>query len=219
MPTSQRALTTAARVAQRHAHQIGEEILERRLALGHSQDHVATASHMSRVRVRRIETGAATNLRLEELSRVCAALGLSPSIRLYPAGPPIRDAAHASRLGAFLRLAAQPLTHRVEVPLPPMHERPEQRAWDAVLFGRGARTAVELEMRLRGVQALLRRVDLKRRDDPTERFLLLVADTRHNRRVRAEFAALFADVPRLRPSTVRKALLSGEHPPTGLHLV
>ena len=74
-------------------------------------------------------------------------------------------------------------------------------------------------MRLGDVQALLRRVDLKRRDDPTERFLLLVADTRHNRRVVAEFAALFADLPRLRPSNVRSALLAGEHPATGLLFV
>jgi hypothetical protein len=83
----------------------------------------------------------------------------------------------------------------------------------------GMRTAIELEMRLRDVQALRRRIDLKRRDDPTERFVLLVADTRSNRLVLTEFALLFEDLPRLHPSSIRASLERGEHPPTGLLLV
>ena len=88
-----------------------------------------------------------------------------------------------------------------------------------MLYGSNERTAIELEMRLGDVQALRRRHDLKRRDDPTEHFLLVVAATRHNRRVLAEFASLFDDLPRLRPSAVRQALESGRHPPTGLVLL
>jgi len=94
-----------------------------------------------------------------------------------------------------------------------------ERAWEAVLFGHGERTACELEMRRRDVQAVRRRHDLKRRDDPTEHFLLLIADTRHNRSAVAEFEALFADLPRLRPSEVHRALEAGQHPPTGLLFV
>ena len=103
--------------------------------------------------------------------------------------------------------------------LPTATDRWERRAWDAILFGHGKRTAIELEMRVRDVQAMRRRVDLKRRDDPTQSFLLLIADTRSNRQVLAEFADLFADLPRLRPSVVYGALASGQHPPTGLLLV
>lgn len=209
----------AARLADRQARQIGDEVLERRLTLGHSQEHVAAASHMSRVRLRRIETGLATNLRLEELGRVSMVLGLSPSVRLYPSGAPVRDAGHASRLKEFLASVSRPLTYRLEVALPRTSDHPELRAWDSMLFGGGRRTAIELEMRLRDIQALRRRIDLKRRDDPTEEFLLLVADTRNNRRVLAEFEDLFGDLPRLRPSRVRAALATGEHPPTGLVLV
>jgi transcriptional regulator with XRE-family HTH domain len=219
MPAAERVLARAARLAERHARQLGDEILERRLTLGQSQDEVGRTSHMSRVRLRRIETGMATNLRLEELHRVCAVLGLSPSLRLFPSGAPVRDAAHATRLQRFLLLAQSPLSYRVEVPLPRTTEFAELRAWDAMIFGAGKRTAIELEMRLRDIQALRRRIDLKRRDDPTEAFLLLVADTRHNRRVLAEFSDLFRDLPRLRPSTVRTALRAGLHPPSGLLLV
>jgi hypothetical protein len=74
-------------------------------------------------------------------------------------------------------------------------------------------------MRLRDVQAARRRIELKRRDDPTDAFLLLVADTRLNRRVMAEFPELFEELPRLRPSGVRSALEAGALPTTGLLLV
>jgi hypothetical protein len=74
-------------------------------------------------------------------------------------------------------------------------------------------------MRLHDAQALERRVSLKRRDDPTDEFVLLVADTRNNRRVLAEFGGVFADLPRLRPGVVRDALAAGRHPPSGLLLV
>ena len=103
--------------------------------------------------------------------------------------------------------------------MPQAAERWERRAWDACIYGLGERTAIELEMRLRDVQAVRRRYELKRRDDPPEHFLLLIADTRHNRRVLAEFGDLFQDLPRLRPSVVRACLAAGRHPPTGLLLV
>jgi hypothetical protein len=88
-----------------------------------------------------------------------------------------------------------------------------------MLFGYGRRTAIELEMRLRDVQAMRRRIDLKRRDDPTDGFLLLILGSRANRRVLAEFDALFEDLPRLRHLDVRERLLAGEHPPTGVLLI
>lgn len=81
------------------------------------------------------------------------------------------------------------------------------------------RTAVELEMRLRDGQAAERRINLKRRDDPTDRFLLLVADTRTNRRVLAEHPDLFLELERVRLPVVIRALEAGEHPPTGLVMI
>ena len=206
------------RRADRHLHEIGEAIREQRLALGLSQDHVATAVGIKRRKYGRIEAGQ-TPVTVDEVDRIAAVLGLEVSIRLYPAGPAVRDVGQARKLVQFLARARPPLGSRVEVGLPAREGAYEQRAWDAVLFGRGERTACELEMRLRDVQAMRRRHDLKRRDDPTEHFLLLIADTRHNRRVIREFADLFEDLPRLRPSDVYRALKAGRHPPTGLLFV
>jgi len=106
-----------------------------------------------------------------ELDRIAVVLGLSPSIRMYPAGPGVRDAGQLRRLRAFLGHVREPLTYRLEVPLPRTTDHVELRAWDAMLLGGGARTAIEMEMRVRDAQALTRRIDLKRRDDPTEGFL------------------------------------------------
>jgi hypothetical protein len=122
-------------------------------------------------------------------------------------------------LTQLLRNVQPPLSYRIEVPLPRVADRWDMRAWDVVLFGAGRRTAMELEMRLRDVQATWRRMELKRRDDPTDGFLLLVADTRGNRRVIAEFGALFVELPRLRPGAVQAKLQAGQHPPSGLLLI
>jgi transcriptional regulator with XRE-family HTH domain len=219
VPAASRAFDRGTQLARRHVREIADEFRERRLALGESQGHVADACQMSRVHYGQIENGQVPKLTILEVDRIASVLGLAPSIRLYPAGPAVRDAGQLLRLQAFLDHVRPPLSYRIEVPLPSRDDRTDQRAWDAVLYGGGGRTAIELEMRLRDIQALVRRVDLKRRDDPMDSFLLLVADTRANRRILAEFAGMFVDLPRLRPSAVRAALQSGSHPGTGIVLV
>jgi len=77
------------------------------------------------------------------------------------------------------------------------------------------RTVVEFESRIYDVQAQKRRYELKLRDDPVEHFLLVVADTRGNRRSLADLADLWPELPRLRTATVLSLLKSGRHPPTG----
>jgi transcriptional regulator with XRE-family HTH domain len=219
MGATTRALDRAARLADRQAHALGDEFRERRVSLGSSQAHVAAASRVSRTRYGLIERGRSTGLTLTELYAIAAVLGLTPSVRVFPDGAPIRDAAHATRLVRFLSLVRPSVTYRLEVPLPIVEGRAERRAWDAVLYRGTARCGVELEMRLRDIQAVLRRIDLKRRDDPMNVFVLLVADTRLNRRVVAEFSDLLVDLPRLRAGDLRDALAAGQLPATGLLLI
>ena len=219
MGASTRVLDRAAWLTTKALRDIGEEFRERRLALAVSQAHVASACRMARDHYGRIEQGRAPNLGVGEIHRISAVLGLTPSLRLYPDGVPVRDVGHASRLAGFLGWCGPPLRHRVEMPLPSVEGRLERRAWDAVLLDGPRRCAIELEMRLRDAQAVRRRIDLKLRDDPVDVFLLLVADTRLNRRVLAEFGLLFADLPRLRQTLVRASLQAGRLPPTGLLLV
>jgi hypothetical protein len=92
---------------------------------------------------------------------------------------------------------------------------PEQRAWDALLSDADGETGVELEQRLYDVQSQTRRILRKWRDSGVERLLLVLADTRVNRHVLAEFPDYFREVPRLKTSLVLRALETGRRPPTG----
>lgn len=219
MPSASRALDEAARRTRRQLADAAEEFRERRLMLDLSQDLVALASGMSRKHYGLIERGAAANVTLAAMNAIASVLGLTSSVRLFPGGTPIRDRAQTTKLIEVLSWVVSPLRYRIEVPLPMSDGRWEQRAWDAMIFGGGARTAIELEMRLRDVQAAARRINLKRRDDPTDRFLLLIADTRTNRTVLDQVADVFGDLPRLRRHVVRSALEAGSHPPSGVLLV
>jgi len=210
-----RTFEHGSRLGERFLRDIGAEFREARIALGLSQAHVASACRIPRVRYCQIEAGSVRTLSIIEVARIAAVLGLDPMIRLYPGGVPIRDQAHAERLRRLLGAIRPPLTFGTEVPLPPIPGRREMRAWDAMLFGHGERTAVELEMRLRDSQAAERRISLKRRDDPTEHFLLAIADTRNNRRVLTTLGDRIADLSRVKTAKAFAAVAAGAHPPSG----
>ena len=187
--------------------------------MGLSQLQVSAAAGLSRPTYARIEAGTRRFTTIDEIAVTAAVVGLDVVVRLYPAGDPLRDTGQMRRLRRFLEVVSAPLTWRTEVPLPATTDHPELRAWDAIVALGRARVAVEVEMRIGDGQAIERRFALKRRDDPTEGFLLVVADTRHNRRVLAEHPALFGDLKRLRPSAVLGAMAKGQLPPSGLVLL
>jgi len=218
MRPSERAFDRGSRHGQRLLQTVADELQGQRLASGLSQDRVATAVHLSRSTVSRIETGKRHATSVVEISQVAAVLGLDLVVRLYPGGEPLRDTAQLGHIQTLLVDLGHPLRNRTEVPLPPTPGRLELRAWDAVIEGGAMRTTIEVEMRIRDSQALERRISLKLRDDPTDRFLLVVADTRTNRRVFADHRDLFPDLPRLVRAAGLAAVRDGQHPPTGVVL-
>lgn len=181
------------------------------------QREVAKSARIDRADYSRIEAGK-LRATVPVTYRVGAVLGLDVSMRAFPGGRAIRDAGQATLEQKLIGCVATPLTHRIEVGLPQTGDYPDPRSWDMVLFGHGKRTAIEFERRLYDLQAQVRRFALKRRDDPVDHFLLVVADTPSNRRVLTDYADLLADLPRLRTADVLAVLRSGQHPPTG-HIV
>jgi len=220
MATVERRVDEGTRRAERLARSLSEEFRHKRVAVGLTQGEVARSALISRATYQRFERGTKTDLSLIDLSRLAAVLGLDLSVRAYPGASPIRDIASLARLQRIMSMVSNPLSYRTEVPLPQLSGRLlEQRAWDGVIYGFGRRTALEMEMRITDVQALERRIALKRRDDPVESFVLLVANSRHNQRVLADQRQLFPELTRLSFGELARLLRAGQHPPNALVLV
>ena len=144
---------------------------------------IAAATGISAPVGSRIERGVLESVTFEQVMRMGAAVGLHLTARLYPAGEPIRDAAHRALIER-LRLRLHPsLLVMTEVPLPIPGDR---RAWDAIIRGLGWQIPVEAETRPRDAQAVDRRIALKLRDAGFDDVILLLLNSAHKPKARRE---------------------------------
>ena len=92
----------------------------------------------------------------------------------------------------------------------------DQRAWDATISGPRWTVGVEAETHVSDLQALERRLALKRRDGGIHVVVLLLNDTAHHQRLLASVHPLAAF-----PTSARVALraLSRGFPPSGSAIV
>ena len=211
MPPRERLVDRGARRARLARQEMGRELWEARVAAGLTQKQLAQAVGVSRSEVGRIEAALRPAVSVDRLSQLLAVVGMELSVRAYPAGPPLRDAAHVALLGRFRARCSPDWRWASEVPV----DLPgDPRAWDGHLVGADTRIGVEAETRLRDVQALQRRIEGKRRDSRVGRVLLVVADTRTNRAaLRAAADLLAASYPV--PATDALAALAGGRDPGG----
>jgi transcriptional regulator with XRE-family HTH domain len=197
------------RLARRFLQLVGEEFRAARLRAGLTQRQVGAAVGISHTEVSRIELGKAVRVPYETLVMLATVLGLDLPLRAYPSGEPIRDAAQVALLGRLRSRLHPDLRWRTEVPLRIPGDR---RAWDAAIGADAWELPVDAESRLHDVQACIRRTALKQRDDNRPVVILLVADTRHNRRIlRLVSADLESDYP-VRSADALKALGTCERP-------
>jgi transcriptional regulator with XRE-family HTH domain len=215
MATSQRRADRGLEQAQHVARLAGAEIRLVRRGAGLSIRATAASVGMSETMFGRIERGRLPNVTVRQLTIACAAVGLKFAGRPYLDGDPVRDSGHARLLERLHAEAPDRAPWRTEVPL---SSRGDARAWDAQLSLGGAVIAIEAEMRLADVQALDRRIVLKRRDSGVDLVILLVADTVGNRRaVAAHRESLRASFP-LDTRAVLAAIRGGR-PPTSSGIV
>ena len=195
----------AERVMRRARDRVADAIAEirrARIGAGMSQAALGQRVDVSRARISRVEVGVERQVPAELLVRMASVVGLDLVVRAYPGTDPSLDATQRRILHRFAPRLGPAWASREELPLPIPGD---QRAWDSVCTHRstGLVLHVKAETRLGDVQAMLRRLALKRRDGGVARLVLLVADTRHNRDViraaAAEFAAAF-------PASSRRAL-------------
>jgi hypothetical protein len=139
---------------------------------------IGRAIDLSGSAVSRLLGGQTQDVGVIRLSTIAAVAGLDLSVRTYPGGTPIRDAARGALLRAFRSRLHSSLTWGIEVPLP---RSGDQRAWDGFIRGRGWRYGVEAETHPTDVQALGRRLELKRLDGEVDGIILVLPATRHTR--------------------------------------
>jgi transcriptional regulator with XRE-family HTH domain len=189
---------------------VGLELREARLAAGLSQTVVGSLLGSAHNKVSRVEAGSLLTASILDIAKHAAVLGLELSVKLYPDGPPIRDAAHVALLERLKAKLGSDLRLKTEVPLPIDGDR---RAWDAVIYGAGEPIGVEAETRVRDTQALMRRIALKRRDAGIECVLLVVSASRGNRQLVREMDAVLAASFPVSSRVVLAALGAGRRPP------
>jgi transcriptional regulator with XRE-family HTH domain len=174
-------------------HRVLVEFGVARRGSGLSLDAVGAACRVAGSTTARTASGATANPDLRLLAAMSASVGLELRLRTYPAGDALRDAGQQRLLERLRVRLDQRLRWRTEVALP---IDGDLRAWDAVIAGEEWRIAVEAETVLDDLQALERRVALKQRDGRLDHVILLVAETRRNRRALAAAPGAFGELSR-----------------------
>ena len=150
-----------------------------RLALGLSMADVGKAVGMSRSQVGRLVRREIPDVSVKQICRLHAAVGLTDTMRAFPAGDPLRDAGQVRLLDQTHRRVSATIGWHVERGV---NRVGDLRAWDVVLDGHGCVDAIEAITRFGDAQAIQRRALHKLRDDTTVQHLFLViAETRQNR--------------------------------------
>jgi hypothetical protein len=209
MATLQRRLDRGRDQAERISRQAGAEIRLSRRGAGVSIRSAAGSVGMSESMFGRIERARLPRITVAQLAIASAAVGLRFAGRVYPDGDPVRDEAHTRLLQRFRDELPGRTPWRFEVPLPIAGDR---RAWDAQCVLDRVTVAIEAEMKLYDLQALDRRIGLKRRDGGLATVVLLVAETHANRRHLAEHREVLRPSFPLDSRAVLAAVRNGRAP-------
>jgi transcriptional regulator with XRE-family HTH domain len=151
-----------------------------RVAGGLSIREVARAVGVSPHRIERALLGESGALTIDLAARIAPVVGLQLAASLYPNGDSVRDQAQLRLLGRFRPRLHRSLSWRTEVPMPIAGDL---RGADGVIDGDFGSILVEAEARVTDLQAVERKARLKQRDLGADRLILLIADTRNNRKV------------------------------------
>ena len=158
-----------------------------RRGAGLSLREVARQVGVSADTIRRLELGDRTALTIDLVERTAEVLGLELAASLYPAGDPVRDRGQLALLARLRARIPAGVPWRVEVPVPIPGDL---RSGDAMVTVDAGDVLIEAETHLGDLQAIERKGAAKARDLGAVRFVLLVADTRHNRHVIREHPEL-----------------------------
>jgi transcriptional regulator with XRE-family HTH domain len=184
------ALRAAADTGNWLLRDIGRELRVARIVGGKTLAEVARLIGKSASWVSRVERGRIAAIRMTDLTRHAAAVGLKPWIRLFPLGPRILDAPQLALLQRFLERIGHAWGIALEVPV---GIAGDMRAADALLTNGSCRCMVEVITRLADFQAQLRSLRRKQRDLGADRLILVLLASTTNRGVLAEIGPAVAN--------------------------
>jgi transcriptional regulator with XRE-family HTH domain len=210
MTSRERPRDRALQLSHRLTGLVGGDIRGARRGGGLSLRAAATAVGLDHATFARIERNEIGNVSVRNLALACAAVGLVLSARAYPAADPARDAPQLRLLARLHARLPDSAPWQTEVPLPIPGDL---RALDGCTRLQGRSIGVEAETRLTDVQAVARKVQLKKRDARLDVLILLVSDTQANRAIIALHRASLRGTFPLDARAVMAALAAGEPPP------
>lgn len=180
MPVRESRTAQGRRQGKAINRMLAAEIRHRRRISGVSQASLAAAVGCSQGEIARIESANAPWLTLENASALLSSLGLRLWVKVYPSGPPLRDAGHLRLLADFEARVHPAVQCRREWPIP---GDPTGRAVDLVLVGLPVSVGVEAETVIADLQELERKMNRKQADAGLKRMILLVRGTHRNREI------------------------------------
>lgn len=133
----------------------------------------------SKAKVSRIERGISRTVTLADLARFAGVVGLKLSLRFFPSGHALRDAGQVELLAALNARMHPRWRSAQEVPMPIAGDL---RAADQLSSIPGCRVMIEAYRWFGDNQAQTRAARTKQRDLGADRLILLIEDTRANRR-------------------------------------
>lgn len=195
---------------RRDLQELGSDLRTARLSAGLRLSDVAAAIGKSAQSVLRTERGHFPPGPFpDDLAGHAAAVGMRARIKVYPEGPPIRDAASVELIRAF-RVRLGPAA-KLLVEQPVTSNAGDLRAFDATLELPGG-CGLEFVTRFHDCQAQLRAALLKQRDSGLARLIFVVRATHANRQAVAAAADVIATTFPLGTRAVFSALEAGRDP-------
>jgi len=161
---------------------VGKELRLGRHNAAATMQQVADRIGWSKSKISRIERGLSRRVSLGDVTAFGAVVGLRPYLKLFPVGPALRDIGQVELLAALnVRMHRRwATTHEVPMPTPG-----DLRAADQVSTIPGCRVMVEAYPRLSDYQAQTRSARTKQQELGADLLILLLEDTRTNRRALA----------------------------------
>jgi transcriptional regulator with XRE-family HTH domain len=167
------------------------ELRDARITASVSQERLAEQLGRSSSAIGRLEANELEDVGVIQLAEMASVLGLELSLGLHPIGDPIRDKGQLALGKRFDQLLSSLWRVTDETLLP---GQGELRAWDKLLrlVGETPRhlVGVDLETRIRDMQALVRRTRLRERDGQVDAILLVLSDSATNRRLVEELRTM-----------------------------